>query len=519
MTNGTWTNQSITFSDNGTQTKPITLRAQTPGQVLLNGTSKLSINGDWLVVDGLRFEGGALTGGSIISFSSSSQHSRLTNSAIISYNPPAITTEVDWVTMQGQDNRVDHSYFKNHNSVGQTLEIRHTAGTPDRHQVDHNFFADRPVGNGNGWETIRIGLSGVATSSSLSIVENNLFEHVDGENEAISNKSSFNTYRYNTFRETKATLTLRHGNDATVEGNFFLGNNVSGTGGVRVIGERHKIINNYFANIDDGGGAAIAINRGEVDVQPTGYQQVKDAVIAHNTFVNTLGSMINFSAGASDRALLPQGLQVANNLFRSNGPTIFSGTEGPGWNWQGNIAFGASLGPKAGAAGITVVDPKLVQGADGLWRLASNSPAINAALGTTSSLVPNDFEGQARIGIADVGADEYSTATIVRRPLAAGDVGLGPTWLFDRPGPTYPGSGPNGFAIQAENYTQVLDPDADGHVWTKLNVVGALGGQVIQRPGRRPRRSARGDARYDCRVRHHVSNARHIHRLLPQPRH
>src|SRR5262245_16291976 len=84
MTSGTWTNQNITFAGNGNSSQPITLRAQTPGQVLLNGSSKLSINGDWLVVEGLRFEGGSLTSNNskVVSFSSSSQNSRFTNSAI-----------------------------------------------------------------------------------------------------------------------------------------------------------------------------------------------------------------------------------------------------------------------------------------------------------------------------------------------------------------------------------------------------------------------------------------------------
>ncbi len=478
MANGVWTNQSINFNDNGAAGNPITLRAQTPGQVILNGTSKLSINGNWLVVDGLKFQGGALTGGSIINLSGNNL--RLTNTAIIDYNPPSIETEVDWVTVNGQDNRVDHNYFKNHNSVGQTLEVRHTAGVPNRARIDGNYFADRPTGNGNGWETIRIGLSGVATSNSFSIVENNLFERVDGENEAISNKSSNNIYRYNTFRDMRATLTLRHGNDATVEGNFFLGENQDGSGGVRVIGQRHKIINNYFNGVDDNGGGAIAINRGEVDAAATGYQPVKDLVIAHNTIVNTLGSMLRFDAGASTRPLLAENVTVANNVFRSNGPAIFTGTEGPGWTWQGNYAFGGSLGPKAGAAGIANVNPQLQLGADGLWRPAANSPLINAAVGPTSALAPNDMDGQPRIGIADVGADEVSTASIVRRPLVADDVG--PSWLFNRPAPTTPGFGPAGVAIQAEDFKAILDPNGNGRVWSVAESRDAINGRLLAAP-------------------------------------
>src|SRR5262245_55247328 len=53
MTNGTWTNQRIQFAGNGTSSLPITLRAQTPGQVVLNGNSKINISGSWLVADGL----------------------------------------------------------------------------------------------------------------------------------------------------------------------------------------------------------------------------------------------------------------------------------------------------------------------------------------------------------------------------------------------------------------------------------------------------------------------------------
>ena len=150
-------------------------------------------------------------------------------------------------------------------------------------------------------------------------------------------------------------------------------------------------------------------------------------------------------------------MTVANNLFRTNGPSIFTGTEGTGWTWQGNIAFGGSLGPKAGAAGITNVDPQLQLGADGLWRPGPASPAINGGSGNYSGLLTTDMDGQARIGIYDVGADEVSAATIVRRPLVAGDVG--PAWLFDLPSPASTGCGPNGCAVQAEDFTAVLDPE------------------------------------------------------------
>jgi hypothetical protein len=73
-------------------------------------------------------------------------------------------------------------------------------------------------------------------------------------------------------------------------------------------------------------------------------------------------------------------------------------------------------------------------------------------------------------------------ASIVRRPLVAEDVG--PSWIHDDT--TFPPGGGGcrlaGCAIQAENYSAILDPDSDGNIWTKVAVTDALGGQVIKAP-------------------------------------
>ncbi|MEX0613530.1 MAG: chondroitinase-B domain-containing protein, partial [Pirellulales bacterium] len=492
MLDGTWTNQRIQFAGFGTSAAPITLRAQTPGQVLLNGNSKINISGNWLVVDGLKFEGGALgVNDHIVEFRGSrgeATNSRLTNTAIIDYNPASVDTRYHWVSLYGQNNRVDHNYFTNQNHSGVTVVVWRDAG-PDYHQIDANYFADRPLPvnptDSNGFETIRIGDSSESLSNSFTVVENNLFERTNGEIEAISNKSGSNTFRYNTFRQMAATLTLRHGNDNLVEGNFFLGQDTNNSGGIRVIGERQTIVNNYIANVDDRAGGAISISAGVPNSALNQYFQVKDAVIAHNTVVNVGGPAITFDdgLGSSGRTLLAENVTVANNLLRSSGPAIFEGNQGAGWTWQGNIAFGGSLGPVAGNPGISVVDPQLQFGTDGLWRPGAGSPAINGGAGDYSSLIATDMDGQARIGIYDVGADEVSAATIVRKPLTAADVG--PSWLDnapDPPGPPGGGCDSAGCAIQAESFAAILDPDGDGNKWTTMAVAEALAGQVIKAP-------------------------------------
>jgi poly(beta-D-mannuronate) lyase len=492
MTNGTWTNQRIQFAKNGTAALPITLRAQTPGGVILNGNSKINISGNWLVVDGLKFDGGALAADDhIVEFRGSlgeANNSRFTNSAIINYNPPSVDTRYFWVSLYGQHNRVDHNYFTGQTHSGVTVTVWRSDLGPDYHQIDGNYFGERPLpvnpADSNGFETIRIGTSTDSLTNSFTTVENNLFERTNGEIEAISNKSSNNIYRYNTFRDVAATLTLRHGNDTRVEGNFFLGGDTNNSGAIRVIGERQTIVNNYIANVDDRAGGAISISAGVPNSALNEYFQVKDAVIAHNTIVNVGGPAITFDdgLGSSGRTLLAQNVTVANNLLRSNGQAIFEGNEGANWTWQGNIAFGGSLGPKAGALGITVVDPQLQLAPDGLWRPGAASPAINGGAGDYSSVITTDMDGQARIGIYDVGADEVSAATIVRKPLTSADVG--PSWLQTTPPVLPPGGECNtaGCALQAESYSAILDPDNDGIVFSKVDVASALAGKVIKSP-------------------------------------
>ncbi|MEN1679705.1 MAG: chondroitinase-B domain-containing protein [Planctomycetota bacterium] len=484
MQDGVWNNQRIDFAARGTEAAPITLRSQTPGGVKLTGSSKLTISGDWLIVDGLRFENGSLGAGEhVVRFQGplgEATNSRFTNSAIVDYNPTDIGTRYFWVSLEGQNNRVDHNYFSGQSHSGVTVTVWRDSSAADHHRIDSNHFADRPAGNGNGFETIRVGTSTFSESNSLTVVENNLFERVDGEIEIISSKSGENVYRYNTFRESAGTLTLRHGNDSTVQGNFFLGEGKDASGGVRVIGERQTVINNYFHGLDGRADGAISISAGVVDSELSGYVQVRDAVIAHNTIVDVNRAAISFDngLGSSGRTLLAEGVTVAANLIHSTQDPLFEGAEGAGWTWQDNIAFGQSLGPKAGGEGIAVVDPLLTVGQDGLYRLSAGSPAIDAAAALGGLLVGDDFEGQPRIGVADIGGDEFSSLSLSRKPLVAGDVG--PVWLSAPSGPSEGACSGGDCLLQAEAYSQLLDPDGDGATWERILAGDALGGQAIK---------------------------------------
>jgi len=436
MSDGVWTNQDIDFAGFGSASAPITLRPETPGGVQLTGRSQLSISGRYLVVDGLNFEdGGDDSLGHLIEFRGSrgdADNCRLTNTQIRNYNATDRNHQYHWVEIFGQDNRVDHCRFQDHDHDGVTLVVRlDDNGQEARHLIDFNAFLDRPLGTSNGWETIRIGTSARHRISSKVVVENNLFENCDGEIEIISNKSADNIYRYNTFRSCAGTLTLRHGSGAIIDSNYILGEGKDRSGGIRVVDGDHVIVNNYIADIDDRADGAISLSAAINNGPDNGYQAVDNVAIHNNTIVDVGGSAVIFDWGfgvsrnGGLQDVLPTNVSIVNNLIRSS-RTLFEGQEGSGYTWANNIAFGASLGI-AGRSGLQTVDPQIAVDANGLWRPTSSSPAIDG--GTTLNSVTSDIDGQARVGTYDIGADEASSDPItLPPPLTVADVGHARRW-------------------------------------------------------------------------------------------
>ena len=321
LADGTYTDRHFILTGTGTAERPITLQAETPGKVVLNGASKLSIGGDYLVVDGLLFRGGALESKSIIEFragnSPPTRHCVLRNTAIIDYNPRQIDTRYFWVSLYGADNTVENCWFSGQAHSGVTVCVWLDGNRPARHVIRRNYFGNRPRGNANGFETIRIGDSEHSMTSARCVVSENLFEKCDGEIEIISNKSCENAYTRNIFLNCSGCLTLRHGNRCRVEGNTFIGGGTRGAGGVRVIGEGHRIAGNYFSGTRGRARGAISLHAGIPDSPLNGHFQVKDCVIDGNTFVDNPGALFALDAGFGEKGceLLPENITISNSFM------------------------------------------------------------------------------------------------------------------------------------------------------------------------------------------------------------
>jgi hypothetical protein len=389
---------TLSIKRSGTASAPVTIAAEHTGQATITGSKTFSFASGVsnVVLRGFKFRGSAK-----LSVPAGASNNRLTR------NDFQLATDGNWVTVSGDDTVVDRNVFQNRTSQGVFLQILGPSGAmAKRVHVHHNYFYNHQFSGSNGGESIRLGLSDHQSYTANALIENNLFEKADGDSEAISVKSSDNVVRYNTIRDSRGYIVLRHGNRSTVEGNVLFNS------GIRFHGNDHKIVGNYVAN---SGGRAIVFGSGdEADSGPASklHDRPDRVTVAYNT---VLGSTSVIDGDGGD--FKPKDCVVADNIVKGTSGTLVTLPSGSTVKYEGNITFG-------GTAGVPSrnVDPKLVKDAAGLYRLASGSPAIDAGVGSYP-FAAKDFDLQTRTGTFDVGADEYFASGATRVPLTKADVG------------------------------------------------------------------------------------------------
>lgn len=390
MANGEWRDIEILFEAQGTADKPVTLTAETEGEVVITGESNLRIAGDHLVVAGLVFKDGYSPTGSVISFRKNrtklANHSRVTRTVIDNFSKPDKFESDIWVTLFGKHNRFDYNHLVGKKNQGVTLAVRldTEASRENHHVIEYNYFGPRQVLGSNGGETLRIGTSHYSLSNSFTQVKNNVFDRCNGEVEIVSVKSGGNLLENNLFLESAGTLTLRHGNGNKVIGNVFEGNGKPHTGGIRVINANHEISNNYLANLTGhrfGGG--LVIMNGVPNSPINRYHPVENVVIENNTLVNV--DHVQLGAGSDEeRSQPPSSTQFANNLFvasegRQIAFTLYDDMSGIAFANNGvvNVEPGFDIGKRKVALNTNGNQPaRFLMVADD--SLGSNAAAIGA---------------------------------------------------------------------------------------------------------------------------------------------
>lgn len=429
LANGTWDDVFISINKNGTNTNPITIQAENAGQVLMTGNSRVYLRGSYITVSGLVFQNPSnlvVSGSNIEPIFELNQcdYCKVLNNKIDTYNGTESqkTLKFKWVYLvDGHHNEIAHNSFIGKYGIGSIINDNRSLSNADYLNIHHNYFADRTPINGlnddNDQDAIRIGVSTTSLSNSFSEVHHNYFYHFFGEIEVISNKSGKNKYYNNTFRDYSGGLTLRHGDSCEVYGNFFFAENNYLTSGIRVIGEGHKVYNNYIEgiNIQKPSGSSssltggINVMNGVANSALNEYYQVKNSQIVHNTFVNCDYALRVGTDKGGSNTLEPINLVVANNIMYNTSVNAYQVVTAPSGNSisQGNIT---NLATNAMADN------------GNFHSLTAGSLPIDSSLGMYSFLT-SDVLGGNRDSIPDAGAEEFG-ANGTNLPFDSIDVGV-----------------------------------------------------------------------------------------------
>lgn len=431
MADGEWSDLRIRFVGVGSAEQPITLRAQTPGGVILRGASDLQLAGEHLVVDGLTFRDGAAPSSAVIRFfvsdDSLANHSRVTNCVIEGYNKPQRDQTDLWVQFKGRHNQLDHCYIAGKSNRGPTVRVD-LDGTPNirnYHQITANHFGPRPPKGGPSAETIQIGDSGTSMVPSYTLVENNLFDRCNGEVEVISSKANFNEFRGNVFYRSEGSLVTRHGNYVTVDGNVFIGDGESPYyGGVRLIGTGHWITNNMFYGLRGTDfRAPLAMMNGIPRSAINRYFQVTDVVVAHNTWVNSRSPwQVGVGSNTDQAEVLPpseiRSLPPTRTVLANNVIVNAEGDPSPilrvdsidGIDFRGNVIDNAGV-PFEGVDGLTEADLSYVPLAEGVWVPTGDIGRFPVADGFEFDRIAHDLFGRPRTEQNAIGATNGAPVT------------------------------------------------------------------------------------------------------------
>ncbi len=444
LSNGIWKDVQIDFFAHGTESKPISLRAETPGEVFIEGQSYLKLAGEHLNVDGLYFRNGYTPTGVVIEFrnnkDSLASHCSVTNVVIEDFNQPRRDQGDLWVEFYGRHNTLDHCYLAGKANQGPTVrvDLKGNQSINNYHKITNNYFGPRPRKGGPKAETIQLGSSFTSMSPSYTTVADNLFEKCNGEVEVISSKTNFNVFKNNVFYKSEGSLVTRHGNYCRVDGNYFIGDGNDNVGGVRLINTGHWVVNNYFYNLKGKNfRSPLAIMNGIPKSPLNRYNQVTDVVVAHNTYINCEEPW-HFGVGSNVsqkdvlplseiRSAIPIRTVVANNIMYNEGADetiIVAHDKIDGITFKSNLTNN-KVEVKDLKGGIEQATLEIAKVAESIY-VPSNLPEVEVYNGFDFETIEKDIFGNIRKDNNSIGA---VSGSLNKDPMILDKEKYGPDWF------------------------------------------------------------------------------------------
>ncbi len=410
LQNGAYTtHDALKITCAGTEAAPIVIAAETVGGVEIAGAAGFEAVAPaaFVTLEGFRFThaSGKTTIGSG------------TRRVRFSRNTFVCPGEGPYLLVSGDEAEVDHNEFRDKRTLGNMISVTGTGSQVARKLwIHHNYFHDFADAHGNGAETIRFGLSGLSMSTGNGLVESNLFVHCEGENELISNKSSGNTYRYNTFLDAPgAQLTLRHGNECVVYGNYF-----RNTDGLRIFGDRHAVMGNYFENNRRG----INLGNGDGEVADgaalTSHDRPDGCIIAFNTL---LGNATHYQMDGRKEGLGATHTTFARNIVAGGGVVAKIDGPNPDARWFGNVTAHTGNAGSLPPAGFAQAEAHFIITGDGHLLAVPGPVTLASSRGFYPAAISLD-----RVPVAKADAalnPAYTVRGALVKILSPADVGPG----------------------------------------------------------------------------------------------
>jgi poly(beta-D-mannuronate) lyase len=419
LDDGEFLGDAVNFAGKGTAEAPIVIKAKNRGKAIFS--VPLKMEGEFLSIIGIGFRNlGSLE---ISGKNCKVLHcswSDVKSGKWIRVLPGSAEIELAWNLFENKTNNRELE------RGCQLMQIV-VRNENERHHVHHNLFRDIPEGKtGNGFETVQL----ITENNPFdppgghcnTIIEDNLFVRCNGESEIISIKSNGNLLRRNTFRASKGSLVLRHGDDNVVTGNFFFGDGEKGSGGVRLQGTGQIVANNYFQDLG-------LMGLGMMDGTPDDlYIRVERAEVLFNTFVNCKKNFVlGLNHSRHPNGTVPKDCRIAGNLFfygNEDKPDNFiewvQGDKPEDWTWEDNVAFGAPI--DRDIPGIRYADPHLRFRQNNLALPTSQTPMAEYRMDVKEE-IKVDLLGAKWKKRRTVGAIQYPGDSANRKFLSEKDVG------------------------------------------------------------------------------------------------
>ena len=446
----------LDFGGAGTETSPITIAAQNSGGAVINdGDMQINMSGTYVVLQGIVFRDGNSGSSDFLQTRNGSgepcHHCRVTEISIIDLDAGlnSVSDRGRWIHLYGTHNRIDHNWFSGKvtgapllNTNRDVPEGGSVEDVPENfHVIDHNYFGDRAPIDGRAYarngdnehEGIQIGTSFAHEGNAFTTVAFNYFERIDGEAEVISVKSSGNVIFNNTIRDSYGSITNRHGNTTLIANNFVIGDGHPFSGGLRIVDDSHRVINNYvegsrFLNTRFHGGIVLHNDDGSTT---NGYQVFENNLVAYNTVTNSVNSL-NVNGG--NRNNPPTDVRFVNNIIDDAvGPVIRDADlDGLPANsvYAGNYVEGPAFSDDPSITSFNGFIQRVIDLQDDDQGIARPTAAAAVGLVADNSAdispfetVVDDIDGQSRTSSTTSGADQISTGSAVYGLLAATDVG------------------------------------------------------------------------------------------------